>query len=376
MKCDKCNNTLPEDSEFCQYCGRKNNTEKMEATADVRLAPGISQSVKNFHINKASNTKGKYCKSCGGALNKTKKCTGCGKQYFQLPKRLITFDKKKNYQNTSENNNEPDKNIENKVKRRTRKRHVLKIASVILVPLLISIIIYGGYNDINANKNIDEQKFIAAKRNLDNLFIAEKIMPDKYEYVYAGVLFEEGKYIESLEAFQALSGTPVPVSIIDEIKEKIYTDGQYAYHNDNLADAETNFDAIKSYKNSNDYLTLIYAKRGVSILSYKNELLNLIGFEDAAEVILKYQRTAIDFLRGEWRNDYYYFIINSEDSDSSSYNLPNKHAGGYYGISDGVYSLGETTSNSSKIFKFDIIDSDTISVYCYKDGSTYTLYRQ
>ena len=60
----------------------------------------------------------------------------------------------------------------------------------------------------------------------------------------------------------------------------------------------------------------------------------------------------------------------------TQYNLPNKDVDGYYYISNGIYSIGETESGSVKCFKFAIINEDTMSVYCYKDGSTHKLYRQ
>lgn len=54
MKCIKCGEQLPKDSEFCEFCGEK--------------------VVKKI----------KHCKKCGSIIdNSTKICTGCGKKYYK-----------------------------------------------------------------------------------------------------------------------------------------------------------------------------------------------------------------------------------------------------------------------------------------------------
>lgn len=62
MRCIQCNQILPDDSTFCQYCGEKIEVEKFSTQAVV---------------------KGTFCKKCGSLVDeKTKKCSGCSKQYF------------------------------------------------------------------------------------------------------------------------------------------------------------------------------------------------------------------------------------------------------------------------------------------------------
>lgn len=54
MKCNKCGNKIPKDSEFCEFCGEK-VTKKI-----------------------------KHCKKCGSIIdNSTKVCTECGKRIFR-----------------------------------------------------------------------------------------------------------------------------------------------------------------------------------------------------------------------------------------------------------------------------------------------------
>lgn len=67
MKCYNCGQLLPEDSEFCQYCGTK-----IEQVGNVASKKTIIGRKKIF------------CSFCGSTINQeTRKCSGCGKQYFK-----------------------------------------------------------------------------------------------------------------------------------------------------------------------------------------------------------------------------------------------------------------------------------------------------
>ncbi len=97
MKCYNCRHLLPDDSEFCQYCGAKIeqldnaviNTETGETIkkcddeqVDIVLS---GDSVNNLNSKKTKkSTKKAFCGVCGSAIDKeNKKCTSCGKQYFR-----------------------------------------------------------------------------------------------------------------------------------------------------------------------------------------------------------------------------------------------------------------------------------------------------
>lgn len=123
MKCRKCGFSLPEDSEFCQYCGTHCEllstlyTETNEVAAQEEIIPpteyevvseavvvessrleptqqGSPKTVSASTVHPAVSTpkgapinlnekKYSYCKKCGSAIDSnTKKCSGCGKQYF------------------------------------------------------------------------------------------------------------------------------------------------------------------------------------------------------------------------------------------------------------------------------------------------------
>lgn len=139
MRCPKCGYALPEDSEFCQYCGSKLSAEgeniaspdipivELPNSADVRQTIQEAQKASDIEdtfppkeetdsYNNAAalennctvptpdtigltvaptetpveNQKKKFCKHCGGLIDaKTKKCSSCGKQFFRFPKRIV-----------------------------------------------------------------------------------------------------------------------------------------------------------------------------------------------------------------------------------------------------------------------------------------------
>ena len=299
-----------------------------------------------------SNPNQRYCKHCGHAIDSSsKKCTGCGKQYFKAKFRW----------------------------------------SFVILLIVFLFIGYVSINYSNAISAMNDQKFIEAQQYFDNLFVSESVFADQYQYIEAGVLMEEGKYVEALVAFNKVDGVPIPATLIDSLKAKIYSAGQTAYKAEKLTEAKKYFNALTGYKRSADYLTLILCSED----SFSNwlggednykKLIKLLDFENADEIMLKYKSTALEFLKGRWedgsKNDPYYFEMKKtssgdfSDSWSSGYNLPYKDVDGYFYFSNGIYSVGETESSAVKIYRFSIINEDTISVYCYKDGSTHKLYRQ
>lgn len=72
MHCKHCNNTLPDDSRFCQFCGQ------------ALVSPAAPKKPVPPHFHMAPATKTVFCRLCGKPIDDaTKRCLGCGKQHFR-----------------------------------------------------------------------------------------------------------------------------------------------------------------------------------------------------------------------------------------------------------------------------------------------------
>ena len=79
MNCPKCCNSIPEDSEYCQYCGCPINIIEHHNQAH---SPESS-----FNDNKKST---RFCKICGSPIDSTTHiCSGCGKKYFHFGRSMV-----------------------------------------------------------------------------------------------------------------------------------------------------------------------------------------------------------------------------------------------------------------------------------------------
>ena len=89
------------------------------------------------------------------------------------------------------------------------------------------------------------------------------------------------------------------------------------------------------------------------------------------------------FLEGYWTtySSYYYikFYETEDGGTSTQYNLPwiaKPYGTKYYDIQSLEYVYTDENSKElARVYRFEIVDYDTIRVYCYKDNNTYILYR-
>ena len=89
------------------------------------------------------------------------------------------------------------------------------------------------------------------------------------------------------------------------------------------------------------------------------------------------------FLEGYWSTysgDYYINFYESNNGGTNcEYTLPwvSQPSGTkYYDIKSLIYIYtNEDSKELAKVFRFEIVDYDTIKVFCYKNNRTYTLYR-
>lgn len=263
-----------------------------------------------------------------------------------------------------------------------------KHRSLLKKGLFIALIIFAVHTTLNcvlAVNASDNQEFIKAKRHQDLVIGYGLMFPEQRAYVKAGVLLEQGKYFEAYNALLRIKKKPVPITVTDKAKNGIYIEAQNLYRSGDWWDieiAQSRFELISDYNRSADYLKLIKARNSSAFsLSLYNDIFEMLDFEDAGDVILMHNYTAIRFLKGVWKSTSgKQFRINSDNS--VNFNLP--HYNSYdreqpYIIENGIYKMGYYTSWGDQkfmLFKFTIINEDKIRVYCYKDGSTHVLIRQ
>ena len=148
MTCYNCGHLLPDDSEFCQYCGKrieKQTAIQENSTTKENLSPvtkiQTEEAVKNLKENrKAKKAKVRFCKFCGGQIDaQSKKCVGCGKQYFKG----IKFNK---FLTT-----------------------VLILSIVVLTSVILNIVQLVEINELNEDKEYYKKKSVDQQTQISNL---------------------------------------------------------------------------------------------------------------------------------------------------------------------------------------------------------------
>ena len=87
------------------------------------------------------------------------------------------------------------------------------------------------------------------------------------------------------------------------------------------------------------------------------------------------------FLEGHWTGSGYYFTFyeNEDGGTNTAFDLPwvaKPNGTKYYDIRDQIYLHVDADMNElAKVFRIEIVDYNVISVFCYKNNRTYTLYR-
>lgn len=242
-------------------------------------------------------------------------------------------------------------------------------------------------------------------------------MMNEAVYVWACALMDDGDLVGAYKKFEEIKGYEDVDSALRVLRDAIYAEGQSAYWDDDLVYAAECFQAIEPYSDSESYLVLLqaiyYGERDYSfdnrleafissaqgqeppsifyglkpvlgsfLFNSDEEAVNalegLFYFEDAADILVEYEEYACLFLRGTWKDETgnYYFTMN--DDESTVYNLPWFDYGDYYTIINGDYLLYEKgkEDKARPMFNFYPLTPNSISVYCYKDGSSITIYRQ
>ena len=224
------------------------------------------------------------------------------------------------------------------------------------------------------------------------------MIKDGWFYIYdyagktSGQLYNDFKSVIA----SATYGTKTSGTLTQETK---YTEAVRNYNNGNFTTAKSQFTALGSYKNSQDYLRLIRIRgygenRGIgSVYDYRKALTDAekadidaaaknFYFADTAEVLMCNSDVAVYYLYGNW----------STASNASQYAYLNWYkdsCGGYYtrstnlsnavsdcvSINDGYVRVSITSSNTL-VFHIKLTGPNSMSLYCYEYGKCVELFRQ
>lgn len=105
------------------------------------------------------------------------------------------------------------------------------------------------------------------------------------------------------------------------------------------------------------------------------ELLPYLG-DAGAEKLIYSPNMLMDFLKGTWRGEGYYFVMKSDGY--ISYDLPWFDYGDLYGIRDGTIYLYKQDDEDDfrDLFTIEIESRDVIRIYAHKNGKTYRMTRR
>lgn len=228
----------------------------------------------------------------------------------------------------------------------------------------------GRYDEaIRVLQQLEREKYEPANAAIYQTYLA---MADAYA--------KDGKYADAFEA--CLKGEKygdISAQLAD-YRDAAYQEAAALYADGDNVKSKRLFLKLQDYEQSKDYLLLIKIRANTyGNLYLTNEEMKrskaLAEFEDGATVILQYNNTAIAFLEGSWTGLNCYLTVDKEGY--MDYNLPYFDYGDYYVIENGimqVYPEKDVTAMKA-FFRFTILSENSIQVYAYKDGTTYTLFR-
>lgn len=215
-------------------------------------------------------------------------------------------------------------------------------------------------------------------------------------HCWAKLLMEQGELLKAHDKLGEIPDYPGVDQTMEELTELIYNAAVEAYRQDQPVDAVKYFLLITPYKNSEAYFPLIQLCSAVGESAMKLSSRGLMEYdemfasmwenfdlEDTKDLMLSDSWIGCRFLQGNWKTEdgRYYFRMKLKDDGhfSANYTLPWFDENLEYrtfSIRDGIYFFELDDYVNKAQYQFTVIDQNTIEAYCYKDGETYTLYRQ
>lgn len=229
-----------------------------------------------------------------------------------------------------------------------------------------------GYYLIELKKFDVAIKVFESLKDINYVGYDELILDANYQC--ARSMINDSNYIKAYDYLQGIQGYKDAGELLQAVTYDMYSEAIMKYRQEDYYEALSYFDKLDGYGKSEDYSILCIAHNSdVFESTFWNRIVPLIGFEDVDDLIVSKRTYSKYFLEGTWRGEGYYFKM--KDDGHINYDLPWFDFGDYYRISDGIL-MDEETNRTRNLFKITILTEDCINMYAYKNGRTYTLYRQ
>ncbi len=203
-------------------------------------------------------------------------------------------------------------------------------------------------------------------------------MKTEITYQNACTYFDAGLYLSALEAFEIIDPYNDSTARIDDTKAKLYDAGLSALSAGEIDTAASDFAAIAGYEQSDAYARICDFLTGTDSdgLFTEEDYNVFLGLADKMDIIPYLTSDALitHYLCGSWQDDADNLFIMDSDGNIQ-YNLPGID-GGAYSFRDGLLYITQSDGAEAPMFGFSCVDLNTVALYCYEDGMTYTLTRQ
>lgn len=197
-----------------------------------------------------------------------------------------------------------------------------------------------------------------------------------------------GDYFPAIEAMEKLAGEGYAKAAegLETIRGQAYAEAEKLYGRGQTEEALAIFRELKDYGRSEAYIALCAVKENLDV-EYKGDssvfqkaktdmepLLDDLDLADAAEAVVGNTVNAMTFLNGFWRDADRVRFFNCTSS-GCLYNLPFVDGTGILSFENGSYMI-ENNGEKHALFRFKVLDRDTVEVMCFANGETYTLKRE
>ena len=240
---------------------------------------------------------------------------------------------------------------------------------------------------------VEAQRLINGIENKNNF---------NFDLVYRGIYslaaqdcLDRGKFQEAAENLVALKkyDPELAQSMAEDHQQSVYDFGVAQYRDGELSDAEAAFLLLPtSYLRTEDYLKLIAVCNEIDAQTFywdwvdledsaylsAKALIPIADFENAGELLMSTNDSAILFLLGSWSNGMQWFKIAADTTEPdkfiASLSVPGIELSLWY-FSDGQFLVKDENGEDTVVAHFDIADRDFIVITVESSKFPYKLYR-